>query len=102
MTLLTVTCATVSRSKVCRTQATAPNPFPVVGRTALGARPGQCGGEHVGDGGGQVERHDVTDLFGHVFEIGSLRSGMITGDAGPVGGEHLLLDAPIGSTRPGA
>ena len=42
----------------------------------------------------RVERHDVADLLGHVLEVRPVAHGQDDlFEAGPVGGEHLLLDA---------
>ena len=55
-------------------------------RTIRRPLPGQCRGEDVGDGGGQMERHDVPDLLGDILEVGPVphRQDDLF-EAGPVG-----------------
>jgi hypothetical protein len=58
-------------------------------------------GEHVGDGGGQVEGHDLAHLLGDVLEVGPLRSGRTT-SVSPArwAASTFCLTPPMGSTRP--
>ena len=50
--------------------------------------------EHVRVGVGEVERHRLADLLGHVLEIGPVALGQDhLGETGTVRGQHLLLDS---------
>jgi len=54
-------------------------------------------GQDIGDGGGQMEGHDLADLLGDILEVGPLRTGRTIPSAGSVRSQHLLLDPPSGA-----